>query len=142
VLVEWNHTAADVPAAATIPTLFARQAAATPDATALIYEQHEVTYRELAARADGLAAWLRQRGVRRGATVAVSAPRSPELVVALLGVLQTGAAYLPLDPSYPADCRQLMLTDSGARLCLTGTELDRVGLAGPADHSLVRRRGA
>ena len=121
-LVEWNRTEADLPDAATIPALFSRQAAMAPDATALICEQQQITYGELAARAGTLARRLRELGAGPGSTIAVGAPRSPELVVALLGVLQAGAAYLPLDPSYPAGRRRFMLADSGARLCVTGDE--------------------
>ena len=102
----------------TLDGLVAAQAARTPDAVAVIAGEVELRYAELDRRAGALAARLRADGVGSGDVVAVALPRSPELVVALLGVLRAGAAYLPLDPEWPAERRELMLADAGARVVL------------------------
>ncbi|RLL65972.1 non-ribosomal peptide synthase/polyketide synthase [Streptomyces sp. Z26] len=110
----------------TLAAACAAQAARTPDATAAVYAGEAVTYRELDARADELAERLRARGAGPGAFVGVAVPRGPHLMAALLGVLKSGAAYLPLDTDYPADRLAHMLTDSGARTVVT--TVDAAGL--------------
>ncbi|GLF99153.1 non-ribosomal peptide synthetase [Streptomyces yaizuensis] len=106
------------PAADSVAALFARQAAATPDATAVVFQDTELTYAELRTRVDRLARELVRRGVRPGSVVAVSLRRSPELVVALLAVMTAGGAYLPVDHAHPADRIAYAVTDSGAGLAL------------------------
>ncbi|MFJ6944793.1 amino acid adenylation domain-containing protein [Streptomyces wuyuanensis] len=100
--------------ATTLAGAFAAQVARTPAATAVVFEGERLDYAELDARAEELAQRLRGRGIGRGDFVAVAVPRSLELMVALLGVLKSGAAYLPLDPDYPADRVAHMLADSGS----------------------------
>ncbi|MFI6406277.1 non-ribosomal peptide synthase/polyketide synthase [Streptomyces sp. NPDC050548] len=110
--------------ATTVAAAFAAQAARTPDATAVVYDGTiTLTYAELDARAEELAARLRAKGAGRERFVAVAVPRSAELMVALLGVLKSGAAYLPLDLDYPAERLAYMLADSGATTVVT-TERD------------------
>ncbi|MCX5173061.1 amino acid adenylation domain-containing protein [Streptomyces antibioticus] len=108
----------EVPAT-TLADAFADQVRRTPDATAVVFGTERLTYAELDARATALAARLAERGARPGEFVAVAVPRSAELMVALLGVLKSGAAYLPLDLDYPADRVAHMLTDSGAGTVIT-----------------------
>ncbi|MFG3660988.1 amino acid adenylation domain-containing protein [Streptomyces sp. NPDC047706] len=103
----------------TLAEAFAAQAARTPDATAVVHEDERLTYAELDARAAALAARLRGRGAAPGTFVAVAVPRSVELMVALVAVLKSGAAYLPVDLDYPADRVAHMLADSGATTVLT-----------------------
>ncbi|MFE7841049.1 amino acid adenylation domain-containing protein [Streptomyces sp. NPDC057474] len=103
----------------TLAERFAAQVARTPDATAVVFEGERLSYAELDARAQELAARLRGRGARPGTFVAVAVPRSAELMVALLGVLKSGAAYLPVDLDYPADRVTHMLADSGATTVVT-----------------------
>ncbi|MGA2557876.1 MAG: AMP-binding protein, partial [Verrucomicrobiota bacterium] len=91
--------------------LFERQADARPDATALLCAGARMSYGDLERRSNQLARLLRQRGVRRGDCVALWLPRSMEVLVALLGVLKAGAAYVPLDPEYPADRVAFVLAD-------------------------------
>ncbi|MDT0569203.1 non-ribosomal peptide synthetase [Streptomyces sp. DSM 3412] len=98
---------------------FAAQVARTPDATAVVFEDERLSYAELDARAEELAVRLRGLGAGPGTFVAVAVPRSAELMVALLGVLKSGAAYLPVDLDYPADRVAHMLTDSGATTVVT-----------------------
>ncbi|MEU0518088.1 non-ribosomal peptide synthase/polyketide synthase [Streptosporangium sp. NPDC006007] len=108
----------DVPET-TLAALFEAQVARTPRATAVVYDGESLTYEELDARAEALARRLRARGAGPERIVAVLVPRSAELMVALLGVLKSGAAYLPVDVDYPADRVAYMLTDSGARTVVT-----------------------
>ncbi|MDT9696850.1 non-ribosomal peptide synthetase [Streptomyces sp. P17] len=103
----------------TLAEAFAAQVARTPDATAVVFADERLTYAELDARAEELAVRLRLRGAGPGAFVAVAVPRSAELMVALLGVLKSGAAYLPVDLDYPADRVAHMLADSGATTVIT-----------------------
>ncbi|PXY31981.1 non-ribosomal peptide synthetase [Prauserella muralis] len=123
-IAELNNTAHEVPER-TLVSAFAEQVARTPDATAVVFENTRLSYVELDRRSDALAARLRARGAGPERVVAVAVPRSAELMVALLGVLKSGAAYLPVDLDYPAERIAFMLADSGARLAVTlpGTEL-------------------
>ncbi|MEJ3655791.1 amino acid adenylation domain-containing protein [Actinomycetes bacterium KLBMP 9759] len=119
-LAAWNATATAFPEGSTVHGLVERQAASTPDAIAVVAPgAGTVTYRELDERANAMAHRLAGLGVRAGTPVAVHLPRSPELVVALLGVLKAGAAYVPLDPGYPAQRLGFMLADSGAPVVIT-----------------------
>ncbi|MGX7828173.1 amino acid adenylation domain-containing protein [Actinokineospora sp. 24-640] len=104
----------------TWPEAFERQVAARPDAVAVVCEDTVLTYAECDARANRLARLLAARGVRPEDVVAVAVPRSADLVVALLGVLKAGAAYLPLDLDHPAERLAYMVSDSGAVAVLTG----------------------
>src|SRR5436305_5922876 len=117
---EWNDTAAAYPDAASIPALFAEQAARRPDAPALLGPEPGavLTYRELDERSAVLAGELVRQGVERGYLVGIFAERSPELVIALLAILRAGGAYLPLDPAYPRERLALMLADAGEPLVL------------------------
>ncbi|GAA2520026.1 non-ribosomal peptide synthetase [Streptomyces levis] len=117
VLGEWNDTAREVPAAS-VPELFARQAARSPLATAVQCGDDTLSYAELDARANRLARYLVARGAAPGRFVAVVLPRSVDLVVTLLAVLKSGAAYLPIDPGYPPDRVAYMLDDAAPALTL------------------------
>ncbi|MHA5055136.1 condensation domain-containing protein, partial [Streptomyces sp. SD15] len=111
VLTDWNDTGREVPGL-TLPELFRAQVAATPAATALVFEGAALTYAELDARVERLAGVLSGMGVGPEGVVAVSLPRSVDLVVALLAVHRAGAAYLPLDVDYPAERIAFMLDDA------------------------------
>jgi amino acid adenylation domain-containing protein len=102
---------------------FAQQAARTPDAPAVVFRDEVLTYAELDARANRLARHLRARGAGPEVRVGICLERSPQTVVALLAVLKAGAAYLPLDPAYPADRLAYMLEDTGAPLLVTQSSL-------------------
>jgi amino acid adenylation domain-containing protein len=116
----WEGPALDSPPA-TIHARIAAQAVRTPDAVAVEGGGGWMTYAELEDRAARLADRLRALGVRPGVIAAVRTERSVEAVIAILGVLKAGGAYLPLDPSYPAERQAYMLMDSGASLLLDGT---------------------
>ncbi|MEU3087101.1 amino acid adenylation domain-containing protein [Streptomyces massasporeus] len=114
---------ADLPEA-TVTDLFARQTAATPAAIAVSADGRDLTYADLDARADRWARALAGHGVRAGDTVAVALPRSPEFVVALLAVLKAGAAYVPIDPRYPAAQVASMLGETRPKAVLTSRDTD------------------
>ncbi|MFF7456374.1 amino acid adenylation domain-containing protein [Kitasatospora sp. NPDC008115] len=103
-----------------LPAAFAAQVAATPGATALVFGETRLGFAELDARAEHLAARLRAAGAGPDAVVALALPRSAETVVALLAVLKSGAASLPLDAEYPADRTAAMLADAAPALVVTG----------------------
>ncbi|MFH8565850.1 amino acid adenylation domain-containing protein, partial [Streptomyces sp. NPDC017988] len=109
-LTEWNDTAADVPWAS-LPALFEEQAARAPEAVAVEFEGEAVSYGELDARANRLARHLGSLGVATESRVVVALPRSVDAVAALLAVSKAGAAYVPVDPSYPAERIAFMLED-------------------------------
>ncbi|MGN9757637.1 amino acid adenylation domain-containing protein [Streptomyces sp. SD31] len=120
-LAELNATARPVPDA-TLASLIADRVARSPHATAVVFEGTSLTYAELDRRAEVLARRLRARGAGPEEFVAVAVPRSAELMVALLGVLKAGAAYLPVDLDYPAERVAFMLGDCGARTVVTTAE--------------------
>jgi amino acid adenylation domain-containing protein len=132
VLREWNPPSARPPTEARVPDLVRAQAARTPDAVAVSAGESALTYRQLVDRAGVVARWLRGAGVRPGQVVAVSLERSADLVAALLGILDAGAAYLPLDPAYPAERLALMLEDAKPAVVLCNRSLsDRLPAGGP-----------
>ncbi|WP_208630404.1 non-ribosomal peptide synthetase [Amycolatopsis kentuckyensis] len=118
VVTAWNDTAHPVPAVP-MPELFAAQARATPDAPAVVFEGETVTYAELAARVDRLAGVLAAAGAGPERVVAVVLPRSANLVVALHAIARSGAAFLPVDPDYPAQRIGHLLGDAAPVLVVT-----------------------
>lgn len=106
-----------------IHQLFEIQVKNTPDAIAVIFEEQKLTYRELNEKANQLAHYFKSLGVEPETLLGVYLERSLEMVIALLAILKTGAAYVPLDISYPTDRLCLMLEDSQARILLTQTYL-------------------
>ncbi|MCU1268103.1 MAG: putative linear pentadecapeptide gramicidin synthetase LgrB [Acidobacteria bacterium] len=117
-LVDWRQPQTPYPLRC-IHELFAEQVSKTPDATAVVFENHPITFAELDQRANQLAHYLQKRGVGPEVIVAVCLERSIEMVIALLGVLKAGGAFVPVDPSYPAERVAFLLTDSHARIVLT-----------------------
>jgi len=131
------------------------QAIRTPDAVAAVCDHDELTYRELAGRVAGLAAELAQRGIGSGSLVGLHLDRSLDMLVALLAVSRAGAAYVPLDPDFPADRLRYMVEDSGLRLVLAHSwldadttfegvdvlEVDRLAVAGDAGSLLPSPAG-
>jgi len=124
-VVQWNNTATDYPRDLHIHTAFERQAARTPGATALVFQGKKFPYWRINEDANRLAHHLIRKGVGPGNLVGVSVERSPELTVALLGVLKTGAAYVPLDPSYPLERLALTLEDTRAECVLSNNGISK-----------------
>lgn len=120
---EWNSTETEYPRDSCVHDLVTAQMERTPDAIALVSGDERLTFGELDRRANRLAYHLRARGARRGSVVAICVERSPEMVIGMLGILKSGAAYLPLDPNYPTDRLAYMLADSGSSLLLTTSDM-------------------
>ncbi|NBO09418.1 MAG: amino acid adenylation domain-containing protein, partial [Actinobacteria bacterium] len=118
VVSTFNDTQREIPNT-TLPDLFAVQVEKTPEAIALLFGDAEVSYRELDARANQLARYLIAENIGPEDIVAIALDRSIEMVVSLLGVLKSGAAYLPLDPEYPVERLNFMLADSNAKCLIT-----------------------
>ncbi|MFB7355012.1 amino acid adenylation domain-containing protein [Streptomyces gardneri] len=135
-LVTFNDTTVPYQNDITVHELFEQRAARTPDATALLFEDTRLSYAELNARANRLAHHLIDLGIKAEDLVTVCVDRGPDMIVALLGVLKAGAAYVPLDPDYPAARLEFMLSDTRAPLTVTQGHLaDR--LPGTAAHVLI-----
>lgn len=123
ILVDWNNTATEYPRDLCIHQLFEAQAARTPDAVAVVAGEIHLTYRELNRRANQVAHYLRTRGVQPDSLVGLFTDRSLLMVIGVLGILKAGAAYLPLDTSYPSARLQFMLADAQAAIVLTQQKL-------------------
>jgi len=119
VVDEWNRTEAEYPAGRCIHAVFEAQAARTPDAVAVRFEDSSLTYAELNARANRIAHHLLRRGVGPETRVGLCLERGMEMVAAILGTLKAGGAYVPLDPGYPAERVAFTLSDAGVPVLLT-----------------------
>ncbi|MEC1823681.1 lichenysin non-ribosomal peptide synthetase LicA [Bacillus paralicheniformis] len=123
IVQNWNETKLDVPEDKTVHELFEAQVLRTPDRGAAVYNGVEWTYKELNARANRLARLLIEKGVRPEQRIGIMVKPSLEMAAGVLGILKAGAAYVPIDPSYPAERIGYVLKDSGAELLLTETNL-------------------
>jgi amino acid adenylation domain-containing protein len=132
-LVEWNATAAGLPASSCVHEMVTAQAQRSPDKTAVAFADQVLTYGELEQRANLAAHRLRRAGAGPGTIVAICVERSMEMVVGMLGILKSGAAYLPLDPRYPPARLAFMLGDAGAEVVLTQRPL-----VGSLPHGTVK----
>ena len=126
VLYGWNATAAEYPRDKCLHELFEEQVERTPAATAVVCAGQSMSYGELNRRANQLAHYLREVGVKADERVGICVERSLEMVVGLLAVLKAGGAYVPLDPAYPQERLNFMLQDSGARVLLTQSHLQEL----------------
>ena len=123
VVVDWNQTRRDYPADQCVHRLFEEQVARTPDATAAIFDDQQISYRELNERANQLAHYLQKLGVRSDDFVAIIMERSLDMIVATLGILKAGAVYVPLDTAYPKPRMAFMLEDTQVPVILTQQQL-------------------
>jgi amino acid adenylation domain-containing protein len=121
ILYDFNDTGVDYPRDKTIHELFREQAERTPDSVSAV-GQGAVTYRELNRKSDRLAGVLREKGVLADDIIAMMLGRSLEMIIGILGILKAGGAYLPIDPGYPEERKQYMLTESGAGVLLKKSE--------------------
>ncbi len=122
----WNDTASTYPRDATLHGLFECQVARTPDAIAVSSAGECLTYGELNSRANAVAHHLASGGMGAGDLVGVCVERSTDMLVSVLGVLKSGCAYVPLDPGYPAQRLEMMVSDAGMRALLTHRQLSQV----------------
>ena len=122
-VIDWNATRADYARNSCVHQLIEKQAKATPDAVAVAFEDQQLTYAELNERADQLAGYLGNLGVKPGVIVGVFVERSLDMIIALLGVMKSGAAYVPMDPTYPAERISFVLADANVPILLTQEKL-------------------
>lgn len=119
----WNNTALAYPHDRCLHHLFEAQVEKTPEAIAVVFEEHSLTYQELDRQANRLAGYLQTLGVGPETLVGIAVERSLEMVVGLLAILKAGGAYLPLDPAYPPARLAFTLADAGVSLLLTQAAL-------------------
>jgi amino acid adenylation domain-containing protein len=129
----WNNTYQEFGSVCSIQQLFETQVVRSPDATAVIFENQQINYRELNSRANQLAHYLQRLGVGPDIFVGISLERSVEMVVGLLGILKAGGAYVPLDPDFPQERLKFMVEDARLKVLLTQSSL-RTMLPADATH--------
>ncbi|MEN6316858.1 MAG: amino acid adenylation domain-containing protein [Clostridiaceae bacterium] len=123
ILYGFNDTQADYPKDKTVHQLFEEQVERTPEKIAVVFENKQITYRELNAKSNQLARALRDKGVKPETIVAIMVERSLEMIIGILAILKAGGAYLPIDPEYPDERIKYMLEDSGTQILLTQKDL-------------------
>ncbi|WP_072620080.1 non-ribosomal peptide synthetase [Spirulina major] len=123
VLVDWNDTHADYPLETRLHELFEQQVERRPDAIAVVCGSHQLTYRQLNNRANQLAHYLQKQGVKPNTLVGLSVERSLEMMIGLYGIMKAGGAYLPIDPTYPIERIDYMLSDAKVSILLTQQHL-------------------
>lgn len=124
IIKEWNTTKVDfkevqLDETHSVPKLFEKQAAKSPNDIAVIFEDQTITFKGLNEKANQLANYLKSIGIGPETLIAVSVEKSLRMIIALLGILKAGGAYVPLDPSYPKERLQYILEDTGAAIILT-----------------------
>jgi amino acid adenylation domain-containing protein len=122
-LVEWNNTKTEYPQDKCIHQLFEEQVERTPDGVAIVFEDQQLTYQDLNARANQLAHYLQTLGVDSEVLVGICVERSLEMIVGILGILKAGGAYVPLDPAHPSERLAFMLEDAAVAVLLTQSQL-------------------
>ncbi|MCC5625548.1 condensation domain-containing protein, partial [Nostoc sp. CHAB 5715] len=123
-LRKWNDTATDYPQDKCINELFEAQVEKTPDAIAVVFENQQLSYRELSQRANQLAHYLQKLGVKPEVLVGICVERSLEMSIAILGILKAGAAYIPIDVNYPKERIEYILKDAQVEILLTQQHLE------------------
>lgn len=125
ILESINRTASSYPRHSSVPELFLEQAERTPDAIAAVFDQNSLTYRELASRAWRLARHLQKLGVKKESPVGLFMERSVDLVVAMLGILAAGGAYVPIDPDHPRKRIDMQIEDAKLLVLVTHERLTK-----------------
>jgi len=121
-LFDWNATETDFECDLCVHERFAQHVNKTPEANAVIFGEEHLSYQELNDRADILAAWLIETGITADDRVGICMERSFEMVIGIIATLKAGAAFLPLDPAYPKDRLDYMISDSGLKVLLTNRD--------------------
>jgi len=119
ILTDFNDTGEDYPVGKTIHEMFEEQVKRTPDSIAVIYEDRQMTYRQLNEKSNQIAGVLRAKGVKPDGIVGIMTDRSFEMMSSIMGILKSGGAYLPIDPKYPQDRIKYMLDEAGIKILLT-----------------------
>ncbi|MEW9698048.1 amino acid adenylation domain-containing protein [Paenibacillus sp. SI8] len=125
IMAEFNDTSSPYNLAKTIVELFEEQAAKTPNAIAVLFENEQCTYRQLNEKANRIAHYLAMKDVQREQIVGIAANRSMEMIIGIWGVWKAGGVFLPIDPQYPNDRIRFMLDDSQVSLLLTHKSLEK-----------------
>jgi len=125
ILVEWNDTRADFPSGKCVQELFEDQVEKSPEEIAVVFEDQQLTYAQLNAKANQLAHYLRESGVRPDTLVAICVERGLLMIIGLLGIMKAGGAYVPLDADHPEERLAFMLDDTSAPILLTQDKLQR-----------------
>jgi tyrocidine synthetase-3 len=125
ILVDFNDTKTVYPKDKTIQELFEEQAAKTPEHIAIIFEEQQLTYKELNNKANQLARVLRNKGVKKNSIVGMMVERSLEMIIGIMGILKAGGAYMPIDPEYPEERINYMLADSKVGILVTQKSLEK-----------------
>ncbi|MFN2440233.1 MAG: amino acid adenylation domain-containing protein, partial [Chitinophagaceae bacterium] len=121
-LVDFNNTAVDYPKDKSVVDLFEEQVEKSPDATALVFEEEHLTYKQLNEKANQLAHYLVSKGVKEENLIPICIERSLEMITGILGILKAGGAYVPIDPEYPEERINYMLEDTSATVIITSKE--------------------
>ncbi|MBW9155187.1 non-ribosomal peptide synthase/polyketide synthase [Clostridium tagluense] len=131
ILYEFNDTKVEYPKDKTMQELFEEQAQKTPNNIAVVFEDKELTYKELNEKSNQLARILRNKGVKADSIVGIMVERSVEMIIGIMGILKAGGAYLPIDPSYPKERIEYMLKDSESKILLiTESLIDKIEFDG------------
>src|SRR5256714_645252 len=130
VVYEWNQTRRELPGPGSVHELFEEQVRKTPEAVAVVCRDERLSYGELNEQANRLAHYLCWLGVKREERVAICLERSVETVIAELGILKRGGAYVPIDPGYPVERKALLISDSGARVVVASQEVGAMEMVG------------
>lgn len=136
-LFDFNDTVVDYPRDKCVHQLFEEQVAKTPDKVAVIARDKTLTYTELNEQANRIAHSLMENGVGIGDIVAFSLPRRSYLLATMMGILKSGAAYLPIDPDYPQDRIDYMLSDSNTKLFITESNIDELIVGNKTDNPRI-----
>ncbi|EOP94530.1 amino acid adenylation domain-containing protein [Bacillus cereus VD140] len=123
ILHKFNDTMAEFPKNKTLNHVFEEQVLKTPNHIAVIFEEEQLTYKQLNEKANRLARLLRKNGAKPDTVIGIMADKSPEMIIGILAILKAGAAYLPIDPEYPEERIEYMLKDSEAKLVVTQEHL-------------------
>lgn len=126
ILNDFNDTEAAYSNKKVISQFFEEQALKTPDAAAVLFEDEKLTYKELNEKANQLARFLQEKGIKKGSIAGIMLERSFEMIIGILAIEKAGGAYLPIDPHYPKDRINYILEDSGAKLLLTHEKFDSI----------------
>ena len=118
ILIDWNNTQKDYPRDKTVHQLFKEQVNKTPNHIALVFENDQLTYQQLDEKTDQIAHYLYGQGVKTGVPIAICLERGLEMIISMLGIIKTGAVYVPLDSAYPAERIRHIVEDSQAKFIL------------------------
>ena len=123
ILKEFNNTKVEYPKDKTIHDLFEEQVEKIPDNVAVVFEDKQLTYRELNERSNSLARVLRDKGIKADSIVGIMVERSLEMTIGIMGIIKAGGVYLPIDPTYPKERIEYILKDSGSKILLSQNSL-------------------